>query len=41
LAQRYRRADRMAGVMPLGQVFTGRPAMAAVFWSMPRADLED
>lgn len=40
LTQRYRRADRMAGVMPLGQVFAGQPAMAAVFWSLPRADLD-
>jgi len=31
LTQRYRRADRMAGVMPLGQVFADKPAMAAVF----------
>lgn len=40
LCQRYHRASRMAGVMPLGRIEAGAPPMAAIFWSMPRAALE-
>ncbi|KIT14533.1 FAD-dependent oxidoreductase [Jannaschia aquimarina] len=36
LSQRYRRADRMIGVLPIGRAETGGPALAAVFWSLPR-----
>jgi 2-polyprenyl-6-methoxyphenol hydroxylase-like FAD-dependent oxidoreductase len=36
LSQRYRRANRMIGVLPIGYV-DGSPApKAAVFWSLPR-----
>ena len=37
LTQRYRRADRMVGVLPLGHTDPGGPARAAVFWSLPAA----
>lgn len=40
LCQRYRRADRMAGVLPLGRMTVEGPPLAAVFWSLPRAALE-
>ena len=36
LSQRYRRADRMLGVLPIGRAAPGGRALAAVFWSMPR-----
>ncbi|WP_343069922.1 FAD-dependent monooxygenase [Jannaschia sp. Os4] len=36
LRQRYRRADRMAGVLPIGRTEAGGPELAAVFWSLPR-----
>jgi 2-polyprenyl-6-methoxyphenol hydroxylase-like FAD-dependent oxidoreductase len=39
LSQRYRRADRMAGVLPIGRIGDG-PPLAAVFWSLPRAAAE-
>jgi 2-polyprenyl-6-methoxyphenol hydroxylase-like FAD-dependent oxidoreductase len=40
LTQRYHRASRMAGVMPIGRL-PGDPAQrAAVFWSLPIADLD-
>ena len=37
LSQRYRRADRMVGVLPLGRPDPAGPARAALFWSL-RAD---
>jgi 2-polyprenyl-6-methoxyphenol hydroxylase-like FAD-dependent oxidoreductase len=39
LTQRYRRADRMAGVLPIGRIGDSGP-LAAVFWSLPRARAE-
>ena len=36
LSQCYRRADRMIGVLPIGQIPGGAQQKAAVFWSMPR-----
>ena len=36
LSQRYRRADRMLGVLPIGRARPGGPRQAAVFWSLPR-----
>ncbi len=39
LQQRYRRADRMAGVLPLGRMVSGGPEMAAIFWSLPVTSL--
>ncbi len=41
LQQRYFRASRMAGVLPLGRMATGGPDLAAVFWSLPVSDLSD
>lgn len=35
LSQRYRRADRMAGILPLGHVPGREGTHAAVFWSLP------
>jgi len=40
LRQRYRAANRMAGVLPLGRIDPTGPMLAAVFWSMPRAALD-
>ncbi|NJM83708.1 MAG: hypothetical protein HC844_15730 [Tabrizicola sp.] len=40
LVQRYFRASRMAGVLPLGQMQSGGPERAAIFWSLPVAALE-
>lgn len=34
LEQRYQRASRMAGVLPVGSAHEGAPAMATVFWSV-------
>lgn len=39
LSQRYFRASRMAGVLPLGQVPGRAGPHAAIFWSMPLRDL--
>ena len=39
LEQRYRRASRMAGILPIGVPSTGHPAQAAFFWSLKRAEL--
>lgn len=39
LVQRYRRADRMAGVLPLGRVPGRKGEVAAVFWSLSRPAL--
>jgi len=36
LTQRYRRASRMIGVLPVGTLSDGGPRKAAVFWSLPR-----
>jgi 2-polyprenyl-6-methoxyphenol hydroxylase-like FAD-dependent oxidoreductase len=36
LTQRYRRADRMVGVLPIGTLPGDDTPKAAVFWSMPR-----
>ena len=35
LSQRYRRADRMAGILPIGTLPGGSTRKAAVFWSLP------
>lgn len=40
LVQRYHRASRMAGILPLGRITPGGPDVAAVFWSLPRAALD-
>ena len=39
LTQRYRRASRMAGVLPIGTP-PGQPRSAAIFWSLPVRDME-
>ena len=39
LIQRYHGAHRMAGVLPIGRLPGDATPRAAVFWSMPRADL--
>jgi 2-polyprenyl-6-methoxyphenol hydroxylase-like FAD-dependent oxidoreductase len=36
LEQRYSRASRMAGILPIGQRAVGEPHMAAFFWSLRR-----
>ena len=41
LTQRYFRASRMAGVMPIGRLPGETQARAAVFWSLPLAGLDD
>lgn len=41
LRQRYRRADRMAGILPIGHLPDDPQPRAAVFWSLPRAALAD
>ncbi|MFO1186517.1 MAG: hypothetical protein U1E87_03115 [Alphaproteobacteria bacterium] len=38
LEQRYRRADRMVGVLPIGRLPGARAAQAALFWSLRAAD---
>ena len=40
LTQRYFRASRMAGVLPIGRLPDDEVARAAVFWSLPLADLD-
>jgi 2-polyprenyl-6-methoxyphenol hydroxylase-like FAD-dependent oxidoreductase len=40
LTQRYRRADRMAGILPLGTLPGDATPLAAVFWSLRAADLD-
>ena len=40
LTQRYRRADRMIGVLPLGPLPGEAGEKAAVFWSLPRDGFE-
>jgi 2-polyprenyl-6-methoxyphenol hydroxylase-like FAD-dependent oxidoreductase len=39
LQQRYHRASRMAGVLPLGRMTPDGTDLAAVFWSLPTASL--
>jgi len=39
LTQRYRRANRMAGVLPIGTP-PGQPPSAAVFWSLATRDID-
>jgi 2-polyprenyl-6-methoxyphenol hydroxylase-like FAD-dependent oxidoreductase len=41
LQQRYHRASRMAGVLPLGRMTAEGPELAAVFWSLPTTALAD
>ena len=41
LVQRYHRASRMAGVLPLGRIDSAGPDLAAVFWSLPATALND
>lgn len=36
LTQRYRRADRMIGVLPIGRLPHASGPLAALFWSLPR-----
>lgn len=36
LEQRYYRAERMAGILPVGRRHAGAPAQAAFFWSLKR-----
>ena len=38
LSQRYRRADRMIGALPIGRIPGDPTPLAAIFWSMPRDD---
>jgi 2-polyprenyl-6-methoxyphenol hydroxylase-like FAD-dependent oxidoreductase len=40
LEQRYYRANRMAGVLPIGRRDSTGTALAAFFWSLKRGDLE-
>ena len=40
LRQCYRGASRMAGVLPIGRLPDDPTPLAAVFWSMPRAELD-
>jgi salicylate hydroxylase len=39
LEQRYSRASRMAGVLPIGRRAAGEPPLAAFFWSLKREQL--
>ncbi|GLS85653.1 glutamate synthase [Cypionkella aquatica] len=41
LTQRYQAARHMAGVLPIGQLPDDPTPRAAVFWSVPRAKLDD
>ena len=41
LVQRYHRASRMAGILPLGRIDSAGPDLAAVFWSLPTTALAD
>lgn len=41
LSQRYRRADRMIGVMPIGTLPHDTAQKAALFWSLPREGYDD
>ena len=41
LRQRYRRASRMAGVLPVGQLPGQTGRKAAIFWSLPVAGQDD
>jgi 2-polyprenyl-6-methoxyphenol hydroxylase-like FAD-dependent oxidoreductase len=40
LSQRYHRASRMAGVLPIGRLPDDPRPRAAVFWSLPLAELD-
>lgn len=40
LRQRYHGASRMAGILPIGRLAGDATPLAAVFWSMPLAELE-
>ena len=40
LRQRYRRASKMVGVLPLGRMAADGPEVAALFWSLPRPALD-
>ncbi|MBL9049779.1 MAG: FAD-dependent monooxygenase [Tabrizicola sp.] len=41
LRQRYRRASRMAGILPIGHLPDDPKPRAAVFWSLAAAELDD
>jgi len=41
LRQRYRRADRMVGVLPIGRMPGQTRPLAAIFWSLPAARIGD
>ncbi|MTH65112.1 FAD-dependent oxidoreductase [Paracoccus shanxieyensis] len=40
LRQQYRGASRMAGVLPIGRLADDPTPLAAIFWSMPLAELD-
>lgn len=40
LRQRYRRADKMAGILPIGSLPGGAEKLAAVFWSLKVSEWE-
>ncbi len=40
LEQRYERASRMAGVLPVGTAHEGAPPMATFFWSLRNRDID-
>lgn len=40
LEQRYERASRMAGVLPVGTATEGAPEMATFFWSLRNRDID-
>ncbi|SFB40078.1 2-polyprenyl-6-methoxyphenol hydroxylase [Rhizobium sp. NFR07] len=40
LEQRYEKASRMTGVLPVGTAADGAPAMATFFWSLRNRDIE-
>lgn len=40
LEQRYRRADIMIGVLPVGRIEAEGPELASFFWSLPAATLD-
>ena len=39
LRQRYRGASRMMGILPIGRMAPGAPRLAALFWSLPVAEI--
>ncbi len=41
LTQKYRRADKMAGILPIGYLPGETNPLTAVFWSLPRGAFDD